>query len=311
MLAFMYAGQGAQKPGMGADLYETSETFKRAIDEASDILKENNSFDLKEMMFCGEAEEINKTSITQPLLAAFGAGITAILRDKKIKPDFVCGLSLGEYSALYSAGVINFNRLMKITSFRGKAMEEAGRGLDTKMCAILDLAPEVVENICNDASNITGKKVEVSNYNCTGQTVISGISDAVIKAEELAKIAGAKRCIELAVSGAFHTSFMKPAADKLNEFLKREEFNPPEFPIVFNAIGETVSDLNKDTLIELETRQIMSPVKMTQTIEFLAAKGVTDVIEIGPGHVLGGFIRKTAPAIKAVSIENVEDLEKI
>ena len=301
--AWMFAGQGSQRVGMGKDWYEKFPTFASVLDRASALVP----FDLKEVMFRGPEETLNCTAYTQPALAAFAAGVTELLREKKLRPDYVAGLSLGEYSALYASGVLDLETLMDLTSFRGQKMDEAGRGLRTKMCAILGLGEEQVTEICRKASETCKEIVEVSNYNAVGQNVISGMETAVEEAKRLAKEAGARRCMDLKVSTAFHTSLMRPAAEALAEKLKTVQLGEMQIPVVFNATGETAG---QEQIPELLRLQGMSGVRMVQTIRWLQKNGVERVVEIGPGHVLSGFVHRTAPEMQTVVLDAAEDLEE-
>lgn len=319
--AFLYAGQGSQHAGMGRDLYEAYPAFAEEVDKADAVL----NFDLKRMMFEGPEEELSRTAYTQPCLAAFAAGMTAVLTERGIRPDYVAGLSLGEYSALHAAGVFSTEELIRITAFRGQAMSRAGEGLDTKMCAILGLPAEKTAEIAQKAAKETGSIVEVSNYNAKGQNVISGFAEAVTRAEEIAKEEGARRCMELKVSSAFHTSLMAPASQELHELFGRTAFGKMSIPVLFNTLGgpsdargrriddtslspSAYTQADGKTIGDLLEKQVMSSVRMAQTIEWLKDAGVEKIIEIGPGHVLAGFVSRTVKGVETVSLDTAEDV---
>ncbi len=303
--AFLFAGQGAQKPGMGLDLYESFPEFSKVIDQADAVL----DFDLKQVMFGKNEELLNRTEMTQPALAAFAAAALNVLEAKGIRPDVALGLSLGEYSALHAAGVFSVEELIELTAFRGGEMAEAGNGIETGMCAVLGLTPEQTEAVCRDASAETGEWVCVVNYNTVGQEVISGTMKALALAEEKAKAAGAKRCMRLKVSSAFHTHLMDPASDALDRRFRTAEFHPMMIPVIFNTTG---TELQADeTIPELLVRQVKSPVRMRQSIEYLKQIGVTHAIEIGPGHSLAGFIKRSGTGIQTCSIEDVDSMKEV
>ena len=208
-LAFLYAGQGSQHPGMGADLYEAHPAF-RAVLDAADV-----DFDLKTTMFTDPDGVLNLTEYTQPCMVAFAAGMTALLAERGIVPDYAAGLSLGEYSALQCAGVFTAPQAISLAAFRGKAMAAAAAGRPCGMTAVLGLDREKLQEACRQAAG--AGVVEIANYNCPGQLVIGGEQAAVDKAAALAKELGAKRCLPLKVSGPFHTSLLAPAGDALRE----------------------------------------------------------------------------------------------
>ena len=279
---------------MGKELLERSAAFKETIEKASEFA----GLDIGDIMVNADEETLTGTEIIQPVMSAYGAGVFNMLSEKGVAPDYVAGLSLGEYCALYAAGVFDLETLIKVTAFRGKAMEEAGRGLDTKMCAVIGDAPELIDNICNEVNVTEGEYVAVSNYNCKGQTVISGLRSSVDKACEALKAKGA-RCVPLKVSSAFHTDIMSPAAEKLKAYFENVSFGRMEIPVVFNVTGKEISQ--EETIPGLLETQVKSPVRMHQTIEYLKEKGVTKIIETGPGHVISGFVKKTAPEMEVIN----------
>ncbi len=300
-LAFLYAGQGSQKTGMGRDFYENRPEFAEILDTV------NLDFDIKDLMFNGPEEQLSQTRYTQPCMAAFAAGVTAILAKEGIAPDYVAGLSLGEYSALHAAGVLDAKTLVELVAFRGKAMEEAAKGIECKMSAVMGMESGALQEICEKACAQTGKYVTVSNFNCTGQYVICGEEESVAAAEALAKETGAKRSMPLKVSGPFHTKFMQPAGEALEKKFKEISFGTMQVPVIFNTLAD---ELTADTTIpELLVQQVQSSIYMEDTIKLLAAKGVDTIVEIGPGKVLSGFVKRTAPEMTSYVVEDMVSLE--
>ena len=302
-LAFLYAGQGSQHPGMGADLYEAYPAFRAVLDSAA----EQVDFDLKEVSFTDAAGVLNQTAYTQPAMVAFAAGVTALLYERGIRPDYAAGLSLGEYSALHAAGVFSAPEAVSLVAFRGKAMTQAAQGMDCAMMAVLGLDVAALQSACDQASGLG--VVEIANYNCPGQLVIGGEKAAVEKAAALAKELGAKRALPLKVSGPFHTSLLKPAGDALAERFRTVEFAPMAFPVLFNCLGHEMGE--GDTIPALLERQVQSSVRMEDTIRRMEALGVDTIVEIGPGKVLSGFVRKTCPAIRTFAVETCADLDAL
>ncbi|WP_242835588.1 ACP S-malonyltransferase [Butyrivibrio sp. AC2005] len=291
--AFLYAGQGSQHKGMGEDLYRDFDEFKNVFD------KTDLPFDLKKMCFEDPEEKLSKTKYTQPCMVAFAAGITAILNKNGVKPDYLAGLSLGEYSALQASGVWDAETAIKLAAFRGNAMTKAAEGVEAGMSAVMGLSRDELQK-CVDEAQSEGV-VSICNDNCPGQIVIGGEKKAVDKAAELAKENGAKRCMPLNVSGPFHTKFMSPAGEELKEYFKDIKFNDEQIPVVFNVTGSERS--SEETVPELLEKQVQSGVKMTQTIEYLLDNGVRRFVEIGPGKALTGFVKRTA---KEKQVEDIE-----
>ena len=300
-LAFLYAGQGSQHPGMGADLYEAHPAFRAVLDAAG------VDFDLKTTMFTDPDGVLNLTEYTQPCMVAFAAGMTALLAERGIVPDYAAGLSLGEYSALQCAGVFTAPQAISLAAFRGKAMAAAAAGRPCGMTAVLGLDREKLQEACRQAAG--AGVVEIANYNCPGQLVIGGEQAAVDKAATLAKELGAKRCLPLKVSGPFHTSLLAPAGDALREKFRETAFGAMRIPVLFNCLGREMGP--EDTIPALLGKQVQTSVYMEDTIRRLAELGVDTIVEIGPGKALIGFVKKTAPAIKTYAVETCADLDAL
>lgn len=300
-LAFLYAGQGSQHPGMGADLYEAHPAFRAVLDTAG------VDFDLKTTMFTDPDGVLNLTEYTQPCMVAFAAGMTALLAERGIVPDYAAGLSLGEYSALQCAGVFTAPQAISLAAFRGKAMAAAAAGRPCGMTAVLGLDREKLQEACRQAAG--AGVVEIANYNGPGQLVIGGEQAAVDKAAALAKELGAKRCLPLKVSGPFHTSLLAPAGDALREKFKETAFGAMRIPVLFNCLGREMGP--EDTIPALLEKQVQTSVYMEDTIRRLAELGVDTIVEIGPGKALSGFVKKTAPAIKTYAVETCADLDAL
>ena len=302
-LGFLYAGQGSQHPGMGADLYEAYPAFRAVIDQAA----ERVDFDLKEVSFTDAGGVLNQTRYTQPCMVAFAAGLTAVLREQGVVPSAAAGLSLGEYSALHAAGVFDAVTAVELVAFRGKAMEEAAAGHPSAMMAVLGLDRAPLQAACQQASDLGC--VVIANYNCPGQLVIGGEKAAVEKAAALAKEAGARRCLPLKVSGPFHTPLMAPAGDALAQYFRSVDFAQPRIPVIFNCLGDVKDD--SVTIQELLVKQVQSSVFMEDSIRKMAALGVDALVEIGPGKALSGFVKKTVPEMPVYAVETVADVENL
>lgn len=301
-IAFLFSGQGAQYVGMGKEIYNEYSEAKEIYDKANEVL----GFDLKELCFSGEAEELNKTENTQPAILTTSIAILKVLESKGIKPSVVAGLSLGEYSAHVAAGTISFEDAVSLVKKRGKFMQEAvPQGLGA-MTAIIGLSRELIVESCNEASKFG--VCEVANYNCPGQIVIAGEVKAVEEGGKIALEKGAKRAIPLVVSGPFHTSMLKPASDNLNSELNKIEFKDIKLPIITNVTGESVN--SKEEIIELLTKQVMTSVRWEDSVNTMIDDGVDTFIEVGPGKVLSGFIKKIDRKAKVYNVEDLKSLEK-
>jgi len=313
-IAFAYAGQGSQFPGMGEDFYQKCIVFRQQMNEAETIIQKEAGFSLRDCCFHQgnpDVPDINKTRYTQPCMLAFAMGITHLFRKENISPVCTLGLSLGEYSALYAAGVLDADTVLPLIAYRGKVMEEAVQGRDVKMVAVLKMEKEVIEKTCQEASDQCESPyvVEIANDNCPGQIVISGDTQAVDIACELLKEQGAKRLIPLKVSGPFHTSLMKPAGDALREYMKNVTFHEAEATIIHNLTAKPKK--SGENYIDLLEQQVQHTVLFTDSIHELVGQEIDCVIEIGPGNTLSKFIKKTESNLKVYSVSTVEDFENV
>lgn len=282
--AYLFPGQGSQFVGMGKDHYDSNPEFAKYADQANDIL----GIDLKKIMFEGPEETLKQTEFTQPAIFLHSV---ALYKTLDAKPDMVAGHSLGEFSALVACGAVSFEDALKIVRRRGQLMQEAGTQNPGTMAAIIGMDDEVVEQVCEEASAATGKEVIAANYNCPGQLVISGYVEAVEKAVEIAKEKGARMAMLLPVSGAFHSSLMQPALDGLKEQLENLEINTPDCPIYSNYTAEPTTDPEEIRSNLLD--QLLNPVRWTQTLRNMLANGADSFVEVGPGKVLQGLVKRT------------------
>ena len=281
MKAYVFPGQGAQFSGMGLDLCNQSDIAKELFDSANSIL----GFKITETMFNGSAEDLKQTKVTQPAIFLHSVILAKILGDN-FKPEMVAGHSLGEFSALVSTGVISFEDGLKLVSKRATAMQKACDIQKSTMAAVLGLEDSIVEKVCDSIDGV----VVAANYNCPGQLVISGEINAINEACEKLKDNGARRALVLPVGGAFHSPLMSPAKEELEKAIKNTIFHKPSCPIYQNVTASAVMDENeiKNNLIS----QLTSPVRWTHTIQQMIKDGASEFIEVGPGKVLQGLVKK-------------------
>lgn len=298
-IAFIYPGQGAQVCGMGQDFYEKTETGKKVFDLATEIL----GFSMPELCF-EKNDRLDITEYTQAAMVTTSIAMTKVLEENGVKPDVTAGLSLGEYCALYAAGVMSEKDAIATVRQRGILMQEAVPVGQGAMAAVLAMDASAIEEVIADIDG-----VQIANYNCPGQIVISGKKEAVETACEKLKEAGAKRTIMLNVSGPFHSKMLTGAGEKLGGVLAQVEVHKPQIPYVANVTASYVTEA--DEVKPLLTRQVSSSVRWQQSVETMLADGVDTFIEIGPGKTLAGFMRKIDRSAKVYNVEKLEDVQKV
>ncbi|MFA6058060.1 MAG: ACP S-malonyltransferase [Taibaiella sp.] len=279
--AYIFPGQGAQFPGMGKNLYHSSEQAKEFFEIANDIL----GFRISDVMFSGTEEELKQTNVTQP--AVFLHSVITYLVHPELKPDMTAGHSLGEFSALVVAGALSFEDGLRLVAKRAAAMQKACEQNPSTMAAILGLEDAKVEEVC---ASITDEVVVPANYNCPGQLVISGSIAGIDKACEAMKAAGAKRALVLQVGGAFHSPLMEPARKELQEAIEQTDFKMPVCPVYQNVDAKPY--VNPEDIKTNLINQLTAPVRWTQTVQNMVADGATEFTECGPGNVLQGLVKK-------------------
>ncbi len=302
-VAFLFPGQGAQYVGMGKEIADEYMSAGKIFDEATEAL----GFDVREMIFNSDDETLKITENTQPTIVTTSIACMQPLLEKGIRPDFVAGLSLGEYAAHVAAGTISFKDAVSLVKKRGKYMQEAVPVGVGAMAAIIGLESNDVIECCKEASQVG--IVEPANFNCPGQIVVAGETAAVEKAAELCKAKGAKRAMLLPVSAPFHCTLLKPAGEKLAGELDKVSLNDIKIPVVTNVTGEAIVD--KSMVKELLVRQVSTSVMWEKCIRTMLDQGVDTFVEIGPGKVLSGFVKKIDKEATVLNVENLETLRKV
>ena len=298
-IAVVYPGQGVQTVGMGKDFYDQSEVSRAVYDKANEVL----DFHVSDICF-QENEKINNTEYTQAALVTTYIAMTEEIKSRGICPDVAAGLSLGEYAALVTAGGMTAEDAIWVVRQRGILMNRAVPQGEGTMAAVLGMTADEIDNV------IAGiEDVSVANYNCPGQIVITGKKQAVYDAMKVLEEAGARRCLELNVSGPFHSEFLKDAGKQLSEKLEDISLQPLTIPYVTNVTGEYITNI--DETKELLARQVYSPVRWEQSVRNMIEDGVDTFIEIGPGKTIAGFLRKIDKTVSCININNFEDFKKL
>ena len=303
-VAFVFPGQGSQKVGMCKDFYDSYACAKKVFEEADDAL----GFSITKMCFEGPEEDLRLTKYTQPAILTCSVAALAVMREHGLECEAAGGHSLGEYSALVAADVMRLQDAVVAVHKRGEFMQEAVPVGEGAMAAVMGLTPDEIVAICQNVEAECGEEVQAVNFNCPGQVVIAGATKAVDKASEALKAAGAKRAIPLPVSAPFHSTLMKPAAERLKEVLDKIDFRDAKFPVFSNVTAEPV--VKAEEIRALLVKQAASPVKWEMSMHRMIKDGFDTFVEVGPGKVLTGFTRKIDRAMNALNVEDMASLEK-
>ena len=304
-LAFLFPGQGSQKVGMGLDLFQEYATARAAFDEADAVLNRK----LSQLCFEGPAEVLKQTENTQLAILTCSVAALRVLNEHGIVPKAVAGHSLGEYSALVAADVLAFSDALRLVEYRAQAMAEASQRQNCTMAAILGLEEGTLQDLCKAASSSNNGVVQIANYNCPGQLIVSGDTAAVEQVMDNAKAAGARRCLQLEVSGAFHSALMAPAKAQLQTVISDFQFHDPSIQVVANVTGESVQAA--DEIRRLLIAQVTTAVQWERSIRTIGAAGISHFVEVGPGTVLSGMVRRTLPEAVCLNVEDPKSLDKI
>jgi len=300
-VAHVFPGQGSQSVGMGYKLYQSSHKVREVFEEADEALK----FPISRLCFDGPEEELRQTINAQPaiMLVSVACLRAASELNNTMKPAFVAGHSLGEYTALVAANVLRFTDAIKLVRERGRLMQEAGQIKPGGMAAVIGLDEAALREICRESG------AEIANFNCSGQIVISGSKEAIARAAELAKARGARRVVPLQVSGAFHSALMQPTVEGMAQAISQIKFNTPEVPIVVNSTAQpvTTAEAVKEELL----RQLCHCVQWQPSVEYMLGEGVSTFIEIGPGQVLSGLIKRISDKVRVLNMSDPESIKAV
>lgn len=302
--AFVFPGQGSQTVGMCKEFYDNYACAKKVFEEADEAL----GFSIAKMCFEGPEDQLRLTMNTQPAILTCSIAVLAVLRENGLNCQIAGGHSLGEYSALVAAGSLSLADAVRSVRKRGQFMQEAVPVGEGAMAAVMGLEPETIDAICRKVEAECGEAVQAVNFNCPGQVVIAGAADAVAKAIDALKEAGARRAVSLPVSAPFHSTLMRPAAARLKEVLDEVEFHDAKFPVVANVTAKPVT--KAEEIRSLLVQQAASPVKWEMSMRYMLGEGFDTFVEVGPGKVLTGFTRKIDRTANALNVEDMDSLEK-
>tara|TARA_B100000029_G_scaffold516253_2_gene628090 strand:- start:102338 stop:103279 length:942 start_codon:yes stop_codon:yes gene_type:complete len=303
-ISFLFPGQASQYVGMGQDLYSEYSEVRMLYQQAQQI----SSYDIAKISFEGPAEILKETQYTQLAILVHSVASALILSDSGIKPEYVAGHSIGEYSALVACGSLKFLDAVELVCLRSKLMQEAADKNPGTMAAVIGLSPTQVDELCHESTR-EGETVQSANFNSPNQTVIAGAVPAVERAMEIAQKIGARRTVRLNVSGAFHSELMAEAKDGLRAAIENAKISRPNVPLIANVTAQAIK--NPDDIRKLLIKQLTSPVRWAESIQTLFETGVDIMIEVGPGNVLGGLLKRFNRDIKVFKGDSLEDISKI